>query len=151
MATHNPAKAINFHVQETKSPCCTQGKFMKKFAISKTSQLQTLIDNVFLIAKNNPSGFTLNLSNMQLITSGFVAAYKETQNSFGINGLQQVINYALLIGTSVIGGWFNSENGQYYFDCSQVFENLTDAATFGIENEQIAIFDLNTCSEIRLS
>jgi len=123
---------------------------MNKIASTKTIHIQTLAKNVYQIAKNNPSGFTLNLSNMQLINTGFVAAYKDTQNSFGISGLKNAINYALLIGASVIGGWYNQDNGQYYFDCSRVFDNVTEAATFGIENEQIAIFDLNNCKEITL-
>lgn len=118
----------------------------------KTSEIITsLTDEVYRIANNNPSGFTLNIKTMQLVNSGFVAAYKETQNSFGISGLQNVIKYALLIGASVIGGWYNNDNGQYYFDCSQVFENLIDAANFGVNNEQLAIFDLNTSTEITLS
>ncbi|WP_255489753.1 hypothetical protein [Dysgonomonas sp. 25] len=118
----------------------------------KTSDIITSLTNeVYRIANNNPSGFTLNLKTMQLVNTGFVAAYKETQNSFGVSGLQNVIKYALLIGASVIGGWYNTDNGQYYFDCSQVFENLNDAAIFGVNNEQLAIFDLNTSTEIKLS
>lgn len=123
---------------------------MKKFAIKETTSIALLTEKVYQIAKNNPSGFTLNLNNLQLINKGFVSAYKETQNSFGLNGLKDVIKYALLIGASVIGGWYNSDNGQYYFDCSRVFSNLNDAAAFGIDNQQIAIFDLNNCNEITL-
>ncbi|PXV66848.1 hypothetical protein CLV62_104109 [Dysgonomonas alginatilytica] len=124
---------------------------MKNFAIYKTSQLQTLTDNVFQLAKNNPSGFTFNLNSLQFITSGYVAAYKATQNNFGILGLQNAINYALSVGTNIIGGWYNSANDMFYFDAVNVFQNLDEAASFGIENEQISIFDLNENKEIQLS
>lgn len=124
---------------------------MKNFAISKTSQLQTLIDNVYQVAKNNPSGFTINLNTMQPVTSGIVAAYKATQNSFGVSGLKNVIIYTTLIGSNFVGGWYNSANDMYYFDAINVFQNLNDAANFGLENEQIAIFDLDENKEIQLS
>lgn len=151
MPTYNPIESINFHVQETKSPCCTQGKFMKKFAITETSQIALLIDKVYQIAKNNPSGFTINLNSLQFITSGYVAAYKATQNSFGLSGLQNAINYALSVGSNIVGGWYNSANDMFYFDASKTFDNLKDAADFGLENEQLAIFNLNNSQEIRLS
>lgn len=117
----------------------------------KTSEkITSLANEVYRIANNNPSGFTLNIETMQHINSGYVAAYKETQNNFGFDGLKNALHFALLIGASVIGGWFNTDKGQFYFDCSCIFENEAEAATFGIENEQIAIFDLNNCKEITL-
>ena len=123
---------------------------MKKIATITTSLIETLVNNVYQIAHNNPSGFTINLNSLQLIKSGFVSAYKETQNSFGISGLKAAITFALLIGSNTVGGWYNAANGMYYFDASKVFENQFEAANFGIENEQIAIFDLNDTKEIQL-
>lgn len=123
---------------------------MKKFAIVETSQIALLANKVYQIAKNNPSGFTINLNSLQFITSGYVAAYKATQNSFGLSGLQNAINYALTVGSNIVGGWYNSANDMFYFDASNVFDNQTDAAIFGLENEQIAIYNLNNSKEITL-
>ncbi len=117
----------------------------------QTTQLTTLTNKVFEVIKNYPAGFTLNFETMQLVNSGYVAAYKETQNCFGMEGLKRVIEYALTVGSNIIGGWYNKDNGQFYYDCSKVFTNLNDAAMFGIDNEQIAIFDLNKETEIKLS
>lgn len=119
--------------------------------ILKVENLTNLVNEVYNVAVNNPEGFTLNISNMQLIKSGFVAAYKETQNSFGLDGLKNAIKYALSVGSNIVGGWYNSQNGLYYFDSSKVFDNLPEAALFGLENEQLAIFNLNECKEIKLS
>lgn len=124
---------------------------MKKFAIIETSQIALLTEKVYQIAKNNPSGFTINLNSLQLITSGYVAAYKATQNSFGLSGLQNAINYALSVGSNIVGGWYNSANDMFYFDASKTFGDINEAANFGIENEQIAIFDLSQNKEIQLS
>ena len=51
---------------------------------------------------------------------------------------------------NAVGGWYNSENKQYYFDATIVVDTLEEAKKLGIENRQIAIFDLNTLTEIRL-
>lgn len=124
---------------------------MKKFAFIETSQITLLTEKVYHIAKNNPSGFTINLNSLQLISSGYVAAYKATQNSFGLSGLQNAINYAFSVGSNIVGGWYNCANDMFYFDASKTFENINEAAIFGIENQQIAIFDLNENKEIQLS
>jgi len=50
----------------------------------------------------------------------------------------------------VVGGWKNSDNRKYYFDSITVFENRDEAIRFGKENNQLAIFDLDSLTEIRL-
>ncbi|MDR0725599.1 MAG: hypothetical protein LBF59_06295 [Prevotellaceae bacterium] len=49
-----------------------------------------------------------------------------------------------------MGGWKNYKNQQYYFDSSKVFDNPEDAIQWGIENRQIAIFDLTSKKVIEL-
>ena len=49
-----------------------------------------------------------------------------------------------------LGAWYNSEDGKTYLDTSYRFETLEEAIAFGKANNQLAIFDLNTFTEIRL-
>ena len=50
----------------------------------------------------------------------------------------------------IVGGWFNSENGEFYFDSCKLFKSLDEAKAFGKENHQIAIYDLTNLKEIIL-
>ena len=105
-------------------------------------------EKVLRIAEANPEGFTVEL-NGEAVTSGYCVAVAETQNCFGIEGLKKVLQYAEEHGTA-IGGWLNPENGQYYFDAVQVIADREEAITVGVENEQIAIFHLDTLECINL-
>jgi hypothetical protein len=113
--------------------------------------MKDLIDRVLEYSKNNPDGFTLNIENFKQVKYGIVVAFKETQNSFGKESLQNVLNHSLE-NDKKIGGWFNTENGLFYFDSVKVFKNseLNEAIKFAIQNEQIAIFDLTNLKEIRI-
>jgi len=106
-----------------------------------------LVDAIFEIAKKNPEGFTVEIPSLKPVTSGFIAACKETQNCFGKESLKKVVKYSLENG-NVVGGWKNPENKKYYFDSSKVFDNLEDAIAFGKANEQLAIIDLSSITEI---
>ena len=72
-----------------------------------------LIDAIQKIAEQNPEGFTVDLTTLKRITKGISVAYIETQDSFGIEGLERVINHALGHDRKV-GGWMNEDDGQYY-------------------------------------
>lgn len=111
--------------------------------------MKDLIERVWEYSKNNPNGFTLNIENFKQVKFGIIVAFKETQDHFGKQQLQNVINHSLK-HEKIIGGWLNIENGLYYFDSVKVFKNseLKEAIKFAIENEQIAIFDLTNLKEI---
>ena len=47
------------------------------------------------IAKQNPTGFTVDLTTLKKVIKGISVAYIETQNSFGEEGLRGVLNHAL--------------------------------------------------------
>ncbi len=113
--------------------------------------MEDLIDSVWEYAKNNPYGFTLNIETMKPVKFGICVAFKETQDSFGKATLENVIQHALK-NDKTVGGWLNDEDGNYYFDSIKVFKNsdLKQAIDFGLENDQIAIFDLTNLKEIRL-
>ena len=108
-----------------------------------------LIDAIQKIAEQNPEGFTVDLTTLKRITKGISVAYIETQDSFGIEGLERVIHHALG-HVRKVGGWMNEDDGQYYYDSIRIFTDLEEAKRFGRENKQIAIFDLTNLRLIKL-
>ena len=111
--------------------------------------MKYLIDAIMKIANENPDGFTIELTTLLKVEKGFSVAYKETQNCFGIDGLKRVIIHSESHG-KVIGGWFNEDNNLYYFDSIMIVENEVEAIKLGIENEQIATFDITNLKLIKL-
>jgi fructokinase len=111
--------------------------------------MTNLFEVIKAIANENPDGFTVKIPEMEFITSGYVAAYLETQNCFGDAGLMKVLEHAEK-HEHIVGGWQNAENKQFYFDSSHVFQTKDEAIKFGRQQKQLAIFDMNTFSEIRL-
>ncbi|GHU96207.1 hypothetical protein FACS1894156_7000 [Bacteroidia bacterium] len=105
--------------------------------------------DILEIAKANPYGFTVELTTLEKVKNGIVAAYKETQDCFGAEGLEKVLMHAESHG-KIVGGWLNFENKRYYFDSCKVFENRDAAIAFGKENEQLAVFDLGELRVIKL-
>lgn len=103
------------------------------------------------IAINNKDGFTVNAANLQPVTKGYAVAVADTQNSFGFEGLVNVVKY---VGDhseiNAFGGWYNTENNMYYFDATVIVNDLESAKELGRINKQIAIFDLANLEEIRL-
>ena len=103
------------------------------------------------IAMNNKEGFTVNASNLQPVTTGYAVAVSDTQNSFGFEGLANVVKYVQdHPEINAFGGWYNTENNMYYFDATVIVDDLAAAKELGRLNKQIAIFDLENLEEIRL-
>lgn len=114
---------------------------------------ETLTATLLAIAASNPQGFTVNAETLQPIKEGFSVALAETQNSFGAVGLSRVIDYVLSHEeVTAFGGWYNSEDGQYYFDATIIFSSLAEALRAARINKQYAIYDLSKGEngEIRL-
>lgn len=102
------------------------------------------------VAANNKEGYTV-AATLQPITKGYAVAVAATQNSFGPDGLARVIEYARTHKeVNAFGGWYNEENGLYYYDAVIIADSLADALELGKSNAQIAIFDLQNMKEIRL-
>jgi fructokinase len=111
--------------------------------------MTNLFQAIKRIAEQNPDGFTVRIPELTALKTGYIVAYLETQNCFGDDGLKKVLKHAFE-HERIVGGWKNVENEQFYYDSSNVFDNPEDAIRFGIENKQIAIFDLTFQREIRL-
>ena len=103
------------------------------------------------IAMNNKDGFTVNAANLQPVTTGYAVAVADTQNSFGLKGLANVVKYVTEHPeVNAFGGWYNRENNMYYYDATVIVDDLEAAKELGRINKQIAIFDLANLKEIRL-
>lgn len=111
--------------------------------------MKSLILAIEKIASENPEGFTIEVPSLEFVQSGIVSAYEATQNNFDSSNLVQVLNHAIS-HSSILGGWLDSETNIFYFDSCKIFKDLEEAIKFGKENNQIAIFDLDTLTEIRL-
>ena len=103
------------------------------------------------IAADNKEGFTVNAATLQPVTTGYAVAVAATQNSFGIEGLANVVKYvAAHPEVNAFGGWYNRDNNMYYFDATVIVDDLAAAKELGRVNKQIAIFDLANLREITL-
>lgn len=109
--------------------------------------MENLIKQLEKIANQNPDGFTVNLEDMRLVRFGFVASYKETQDSFERHQIEAVIKHAFN-HDKIVGGWLNYENGKFYYDSSKVFYSLDEAYKFALANKQMAIFDITNGKQI---
>ena len=115
------------------------------------TNLQLTFEMIQAIAITMPEGFTVDAKTFAPITAGYAVAVADTQNSFGNYGAAKVAAYISKHSeVNAIGGWYNSENGQYYYDATIVVDDLQEAIRLGKANKQIAIFDLNNMQEIRL-
>lgn len=96
------------------------------------------------IAMNNKDGFTVDAATLQPVKTGYAVAIADTQNSFGLEGLANVVKYVSdHPEINAFGGWYNSQNNMYYFDATVIVEDLAAALELGRINKQIAIFDLS--------
>ena len=103
------------------------------------------------IAINNKDGFTDHAANLQPVKSGYAVAVADTQDSFGLSGLANVVKYVSEHPeVNAFGGWYNSDNNMYYFDATVIVDDLATAKELGRINNQIAIFDIANLKEIRL-
>jgi fructokinase len=105
--------------------------------------MEQLFEAIKAIAKKNPAGFTVDLTTVKKVTGGISAAYLETQNSFGDEGLKRVLEHALR-HEKAVGGWLNDDDENFYYDSVRIFSDLEEAMQFGRENKQIAVFDIET-------
>ncbi|WP_372472627.1 hypothetical protein AB4865_07340 [Capnocytophaga sp. ARDL2] len=106
-------------------------------------------EQVKQIAKENKDGFTISLIGSEIPKKGFVVALKETQNCFNDKGLKKVIEVASKT-TNLVGGWLDKSENKFYYDAVMIVEDLENAKKLGKENKQLAIFNLETETEIRL-
>ena len=123
--------------------------------IKRTKGMVNMKNLVNHIIKNG--GATYNLMGGQFITSGYMCAKAENEMIISEElTCNHILGYMARYAADLqkdnanLGAWYNSEDGKTYLDTSYRFETLEEAIAFGKANNQLAIFDLNTFTEIRL-
>ena len=115
------------------------------------NRFEETVDFCWEYAQHHPDGFTLNISNYSVPGEGIVVSYQETQNSFGKEGLREVVLHSLA-HNQIVGGWHNDVDGKYYFDSDTIFQEdmFHEAIIWAKQNKQHSIFILSRNEEIRI-
>ena len=105
------------------------------------SGVSQIAEKIWAFSQSHPYGFTLDLRTMAEPTEGISVSYAATQNSHSRNQLDKVVNHAIQ-NDGYVGGWYNKENGLYYFDSTRLFpeDSLQEAIRFGKENGQFTLY-----------
>ena len=108
-----------------------------------------IADRVWAFGQAHPDGFTVDVRTLAEPAEGIAVGYAATQNSHSRGELERVVEHALR-HDGYAGGWYNPENGLYYFDSTRLFpeDRLEDALRFGRENGQLTVYILSTGREV---
>ena len=116
---------------------------------TEQSIITNIADKVWSFSQSHPDGFTIDIRTMTEPTEGIAVSYAATQNSHSRDQLDKVVSHALQ-HEGYVGGWYNSEDGLYYFGSTKLFleNDLKGALQFGKDNGQHSVFILSarTCS-----
>ncbi len=106
-------------------------------------------DKVWTFSQTHPDGFTIDIRTMTEPTEGIAVSYAAIQDSHSRDQLDRVVSHALQ-HEGYVGGWYNSDDGLYYFDSTKLFpeNDLKGAFQFGKENGQRSVFILSTHTDI---
>ena len=118
----------------------------------KNEDVTEIADKVWAFSQSHPDGFTLDIHTMTCPTEGIAVSYAAKQDSHSRDQLESVVSHALQ-HDGYVGGWYNSDNGLYYFDSTRLFpeDALAAAIQFGKENGQHSVFILSTSTDIPLA
>ena len=119
---------------------------------SEQSIITNIADKVWSFSQSHPDGFTIDIRSMTEPTEGIAVSYAATQNSHSRDQLDKVVSHALQ-HEGYVGGWYNREDGLYYFDSTKLFpeNDLKGAIQFGKENGQHSVFILSTYTDIPIN
>ena len=116
------------------------------------SDAGAVADWVWTYSLTHPEGFTVDIRKRKVPTEGISVAYAATQDRHSKDDLDFVVSHALA-HDGYVGGWRNSEDSLYYFDSVRIFPENTpeEAASFALENGQLAVYVLSTGEEVRIT
>ena len=128
---------------------CFTSRASKEGNATEQSVITTIADKVWAFSQSHPDGFTIDIRTMTEPTEEIAVSYAATQNSHSRDQLDKVVSHALQHEGYVVG-WYNSEDGLYYFDSTKLFpeNDLKGALQFGKENGQHSVFILSTSTEV---
>lgn len=114
-----------------------QKKEAKTFRLSD----KDMANVIYVMGEMYPEGFTLDLNTMRQPNNGLMVSYKETQNSFSRKSIRKVLKHAHA-HYNIVGGWYDPEKGDYYFDSNKPFpeDSLAAALAFARENGQHTVY-----------
>ena len=112
---------------------------------------EAIAERIWNLSKFRPDGFTVDVRSLEMPTEGIAVAYLATQGCHSREDLTAVVRHALEHG-GYVGGWYDSVSGIYFFDSTCLFpeDQLEEALRFARANNQLAVYILSTCEEIRL-
>lgn len=133
-------------IDVTGIPLEDQPKFSR---LARSPNIPSLVE----LIRNNPDGYTVSSETYEPVLGGYsVAPLKEAEIIVGKNLPEEVLldylqdnkDIARAVGNPVyLGGWLDSDSGQYYLDNTLIVPTLEDALYIAEAAEQLAIFDLN--------
>lgn len=117
----------------------------------------SIIEKIKDIALNSPDGFTINVSDGTMQTTGYaVAPSKLTETNLDeltkenlAAFLDQYADVFKSDDRAFLGGWYNEATNKFVLDVSFVLDNLSDALYIGDIGSQDKIFHLDNFEEIR--
>ena len=118
----------------------------------KNENVTEIANKVWAFSQSHPDGFTLDIHTMTCPTEGIAVSYAATQDSHSRDQLEYVVSHALQ-HDGYVGGWYNNDDGLYYFDSTRLFpeDSLAAAIQFGKENGQQSVFILSSSTDIPLA
>jgi hypothetical protein len=110
------------------------------------------IEKVQKEIENKSEGFTIDPITGEFMTKGVAVGDAKGEVSVGFGGvvniatevIEKIIERALKNPIAAIGGWFNSENGMFYLDVSEVYDNRDTAVRLGKKRKEFGVFDMST-------
>jgi sulfite reductase beta subunit-like hemoprotein len=126
-------------------------------------ELEDKIINDALQGLLHDKGFTLNLSDGTKPKTGYAVAINKSyekridkEDNIPLSLILKVYLTTMKakLGTldnKSLGGWVDTESGIVYLALSEVTESLEDALNKAKDRQQLAIWDFNNKSEIRLT
>lgn len=113
------------------------------------------------MAERNPMGFTIDTNGLEVTSdyTRYVVGLKMTKESHNLEGAEHCVEVMDFILEEELyprhnvgfGGWLDTKTNTYHFDVVTFSVDLETALLLAVRNEQLAIFDLETMDEIRLS
>ena len=118
---------------------------------TEQTSASVIADKVWELAISHPDGFTLDVRTMSEPREGIAVSYAATQGCHSREQLEKVVSHALQ-HDGYVGGWYNSDDGLYYFDSNRLFAetDLASAMQFGRENSQHSVFILSCGADVVL-
>lgn len=143
------AALLLFAVVPQFSSCGTQQKAQTSATVNSPTAVQ---NRIWVMGKNHPDGFTVDVRTMEEPTEGIAVAYAETQGAHTKKEIYGVAAHALS-HEGYVGGWKDTDTGKYYYDSVKLFpeDQLNEALKFARQNGQKSVYIISTGQEIRLA